>query len=240
MSESDAASVATVFYNFFISQADPQRIMQMVGAAPLEDQKKDVLMQALKSIHQKSSAQKILQMMSTAETDAAEHPRLRQLRVYTEPRPVSDNGGITRTVTKLFISGVLHEPNADGDRPVSVQVDSEEGRELARQISEQLEAGRHWAFPDTGRTTTVHELELAKNAANKEAYLDFVAQNSANPEFEGKFVAFVHGKFEGSDSSRSDLVRSMYDKFGNVCMYVGRSSGVEDVLTATPQVLHQE
>ena len=240
LTESDAASVATVFYNFFVSHDDPRRIMRMVDAAPLEDQKKTVLRQALKSILEKSDAQKILQMVSAAETDDAGRPRLRHLRVYTEPRPVPDNGKIAKMATKLVIRGILHEPNTNGDRPVSMQMDSAEGLDLAEQISEQLKVGRHWAFPDTGRSATRHELELAENAVNKKAYWDFVAQNSTNPEFEGRLVAFVHGKLQGSDSSRPDLVRSMYDKFGNVCMYVGRSSGVEDVLTATPQVLHPE
>lgn len=102
------------------------------------------------------------------------------------------------------------------------------------------ESGRCWESLDTGRAMTKLELELAKNEVNSKAYRDFVVRNSSNPEFEGEFVAFVHGKFEGSDRSRSDLVRRMYDRFGNVCMYVGRSSGVEDVLTTTPQVLYPE
>lgn len=101
-------------------------------------------------------------------------------------------------------------------------------------------SGRCWEFLYADRTMTKIELELAKNEVNSKAYWDFVAQNSSNPEFEGKFVAFVHGKFEGSDRSRSDLVHRMYDRFGNVYMYVGRSSGVEDVLTVTPQVLYPE
>lgn len=75
------------------------------------------------------------------------------------------------------------------------------------------------------------------NAANRRAYWDFVASNSTNPEFEGKFVAFVHGNLEGDDRSRSTLISRMYDKFGNVHMYVGRSSGVMDVATVSPTVL---
>lgn len=87
---------------------------------------------------------------------------------------------------------------------------------------------------------TRYELERANNAVNKKAYLDFVARNSANPEFKGKFVAFVRGKFEGSDRSQRDLVYRMYDKFGNVPMYVSRASGVADVVTVTPTVLYPE
>ena len=178
-------------------------------------------------------------MASIADLDDAGRPHLRQIRVHTELRPASDNGENT-AVPRLFISGVLHQPGGRDDRPVSVQMDSEEGRRLAELISEQLGVGRYWAFPDTGRTVTKYELERAKNAVNKKAYLDFVAKNSSNPEFEGKFVAFVHGKFEGSDRSQRDLVYRMYDKFGNVPMYVSRASGVVDVVTVTPTVLYPE
>ena len=87
---------------------------------------------------------------------------------------------------------------------------------------------------------TKYELERARNAINKKAYLDFVAHNSADPEFRGKFVAFVHGKFEGSDRSQRDLAYRMYGKFGNVPMYVGRASGVVEVVNVTPTVLYPE
>lgn len=140
LSEIEVASVSTAFYNFFMSKDAPQRIIRIVDSAPLEDQKKAVLKQALKSIHEKSDAQKISQMRSVAELDAAGHPHFHQLQIYTELRPVSDNGEITKMVPKLVISCVLHEPNTHDDRPVSVQMDLEEGRSLVKQISEQLEA----------------------------------------------------------------------------------------------------
>ena len=92
----------------------------------------------------------------------------------------------------------------------------------------------------TDATKSRYESERAKNAVNEDAYLDFVSHNSTNPEFKGKFVAFVHGKFQGSDRSQLDLISRMYDKFGNVYMYVGRSSGVAYVETVTPKVLRQE
>ena len=89
-------------------------------------------------------------------------------------------------------------------------------------------------------TKSRYESERAENAINENAYRDFVSSNSDNPEFKGKFVAFVHGKLQGSDRSQMDLIYRMYDKFGNVYMYVGRSSGVEYVETVTPKVLRQE
>ena len=61
-----------------------------------------------------------------------------------------------------------------------------------------------------------------------------VSLNSANPEFEGQFVAFVHGRLQGRDRSQSDLTSRMYDKFCNVPMYVGRSSGAVDIAIVTP------
>ena len=79
-----------------------------------------------------------------------------------------------------------------------------------------------------------------RNSDNEDAYRAFVSRNSTNPEFKGEFVAFVHGKFQGQDRSRLDRIYRMYDKFGNVPMYVGRSSGAMDVAIVTPTVLSLE
>lgn len=84
-----------------------------------------------------------------------------------------------------------------------------------------------------------HEEERGKNRHNEDAYWAFVFRNSDNPEFKDCFVAFVHGRFQGRDRFRSDLVSRMYDKFGNVPAYVGRSSGVVDVVRV-PAVVRLE
>ena len=81
--------------------------------------------------------------------------------------------------------------------------------------------------------------ERAKNRHNEDAYRAFVPRNSGNPEFKDRFVAFVHGRFQGRDRFRSDLVSRMYGKFGNVPMYAGRSSGAIDTVRV-PAVLCPE
>lgn len=91
-----------------------------------------------------------------------------------------------------------------------------------------------------GNPRVEYDAEHARNKHSEDAYWAFVSRNSANPEFEGQFVAFVHGRLQGRDRSQSDLTSRMYDKFGNVPMYVGRSSGAVDVAVVTPTVLCPE
>lgn len=58
--------------------------------------------------------------------------------------------------------------------------------------------------------------------ANIKAYEAFVRQHAEDAEFKDKYVAFVHGKYGGSDTSEIALVCRMYDRFGNVEMYVDK------------------
>ena len=58
------------------------------------------------------------------------------------------------------------------------------------------------------------------NYDNRKAFEAFVVKHAKDPEFKDKYVAFVHGKYEGSDESMHSLICRMYDKFGNVAMYV--------------------
>ena len=60
------------------------------------------------------------------------------------------------------------------------------------------------------------------NYVNRKAFEAFVDQHKEDARFKHKYVAFVHGKYQGSDLSMTPLVHSMYDKFGNVDMYVDR------------------
>lgn len=140
LSEPDVVSVINVFYNFFINRASYQQMIRLIDATRLQEQKKDVLKQVLKNIHEKSDAQKVTQMKTIAELDVAGHPHFHQLRIYTEFRPVSDNGKITKLVPKLVVSGLVHEPNVHDDRTVLIQMDLEDGRKLAKEFSNQLEA----------------------------------------------------------------------------------------------------
>lgn len=60
------------------------------------------------------------------------------------------------------------------------------------------------------------------NYANRKAFEAFVDQHKEDARFKHKYVAFVHGKYRGSDPSMTPLVHRMYDEFGNVEMYVDR------------------
>lgn len=58
------------------------------------------------------------------------------------------------------------------------------------------------------------------NRANRKAFRAFARLHAGDARFKDKYVAFVHGKYEGSGPAMIPLVHRMYDKFGNVPMHV--------------------
>lgn len=61
------------------------------------------------------------------------------------------------------------------------------------------------------------------NSDNRDAFDRFVSPRAGDPDLRGKYAAFVHGKCQKAGANQSDLVDEMYEKFGNVKMYVGRA-----------------
>ena len=181
LSESDVSCILDAFCGFFAGRDGPRRMARAVDAAPLQESKKSVLKEVLKSMHEKAGAQKTARMRAVAAPGAAGRPGRRRPGARAGSRPAPGDGGAAGRV------GHGPEPDRNGD--------------------------------------------------NEDAYWAFVSRNSASPELRGMFVAFVHGKFQGHDRSQLDLIYRMYDRFGNVPMYVGRSSGVMDTATVTPTVL---
>lgn len=57
---------------------------------------------------------------------------------------------------------------------------------------------------------------------NETAFEQFKERNLNNPKYTGKYVAFVNGKLEGMDEIENRLVKKIYNKFGNVEMFVGK------------------
>ena len=74
------------------------------------------------------------------------------------------------------------------------------------------------------------------NHENKNAFENFVKTNLDNPEFKNKFVAFVNGEFQDLSDKRNALIEKIYDKFGNVDMYVDQVTDQKKViLIDTPE-----
>ena len=80
------------------------------------------------------------------------------------------------------------------------------------------------------------KLTSNENIENKNAFTDFVQTNLDNPKFKNKFVAFVNGIFQDVGDKRNALIEKMYDKFGNVDMYVDKITAQKKViLIDTPE-----
>ncbi len=65
---------------------------------------------------------------------------------------------------------------------------------------------------------------------NKTAFEKFLKENINNPKYRNKYVGFVNGNIEDYvSSSEGDLIRKIYNKYGNVEMYVGKISEIQDI-----------
>ena len=71
---------------------------------------------------------------------------------------------------------------------------------------------------------------MTDNNENQQAYDLYVKNNSGNLKVQEKYVVFVNGKFEEIGNSKIELVTKMYEKHGNVEMYVGKVSGKKDIV----------
>lgn len=77
-----------------------------------------------------------------------------------------------------------------------------------------------------------------ENAINKNAFEDFIKTNLCNPQFKNKFVAFVNGEFQDVEDKQNILIKKMYNKFGNVDMYVGKITDKKEIaLIDTPEFI---
>ncbi len=75
-----------------------------------------------------------------------------------------------------------------------------------------------------------------RNSGNKKAFEDFVEMHLDNPEYADKYAVFVDGCFQKHGINQIDLVKEMYDKFGNIEMYVGKiSSSKTTIIMDTPE-----
>jgi len=71
---------------------------------------------------------------------------------------------------------------------------------------------------------------------NETAFEQFKERNLNNPKYTGKYVAFVNGSYQGANEKRSDLVKTIYKRFGNVKMFVDRIVSEErEILLDSPE-----
>ena len=75
-----------------------------------------------------------------------------------------------------------------------------------------------------------------ENSKNKNAFDNFANVHLNDLEYKNKFVAFVNGTFQDVGDKKNALIKKMYDKFGNVDMYVHKITDQRKIiLIDTPE-----
>lgn len=62
------------------------------------------------------------------------------------------------------------------------------------------------------------------------AFESFLKENIDNVQYHDKYVAFVNGNLQGVDDKRVNLIKLMYERFGNVKMIVEKVTEKQEVL----------
>ncbi len=86
------------------------------------------------------------------------------------------------------------------------------------------------------KSNSLKDIANNKNSKNKRAFEDFIQTHLQNPEYVGKYVVFVDGHFQKHGIDKIALVKEMYDKFGNIEMYIAKiSSPKTTIVIDTPE-----
>ena len=86
------------------------------------------------------------------------------------------------------------------------------------------------------KTTFSCECVDDENTRNEIAFNEFLKTHLNDPKYKNKFVAFVNGKLQDVGNKKNALIEKIYDKFGNVDMYVDRVTHQKEIiLIDTPE-----
>ena len=91
-------------------------------------------------------------------------------------------------------------------------------------------------FANALKSISLKNITNNKNSKNKRAFEDFVKTHLQNPEYAGKYAVFIDGHFQKYGVDKITLVKEMYDKFGNIEMYIDKISSLKTTIVIdTPE-----
>lgn len=80
------------------------------------------------------------------------------------------------------------------------------------------------------------EAEAVTENINRIAFKQFLEENLHNLEYMDKYVAFVNGVLQDSSEVEVELVKKMYEKFGDVDMHIGKvSAEIQSGMIESPE-----
>ena len=110
LADPEIKSITRVFYNFFYGVADEsENVAHAINNSDLNRGKRSVLLDTLEKTRNGVDKSKIRQHAQRNILKTSGHPRLDQLGIMTEFRPISDGDKMTKFVPLLAIDGLLHD-----------------------------------------------------------------------------------------------------------------------------------
>lgn len=114
---------------------------------------------------------------------------------------------------KIVLSERMSHFHQDIDDPTEIR------KQYHRRVVDLLCILDHSMFVHNSADPQLFE-ELPQD--NEQAFEQFKEKNIHNPEYTGKYVAFVHGILQGVGNVENQLVKEMHQKFGNVPMFIDK------------------
>ena len=139
LTDAKIKSITRVFYNFFYDVAnESENVAHAINNSDLNREKRSVLLDTLEKIRNGVDKNKIRQYAQRNMLKTFGHPRLGQLGIMTEFRPISDGDKITKFVPLLVIDGLLYDRDVQS-KHITVQFDLAGAKNLVEQLKSSID-----------------------------------------------------------------------------------------------------
>lgn len=139
-SDKDLTSLARLYLDLLMTKISVAARKDVESAAGMDDDKRALLVGIAEKMRGAIDAGKIEDNMALSGIRYLGHPRVVRLDVYTEFRPLSENGAIRRVVPHLVVDGMVHTGMGGTRQPIKFQMDRATARHIAKELQSQIDA----------------------------------------------------------------------------------------------------
>ena len=127
------AELISIFYNFTVGKRNPDKIFTIIDTAKLDEEKKKVLKETVRKIHEKTDLDSVSTSITTNFLKTFGYAHTHGFTSVTEFRPISDSNGIKKIIPSLVVSINTHESGID--KIVNFQLNLKEIEKLVEELN---------------------------------------------------------------------------------------------------------
>ena len=132
----DVAELISIFYNFTVGKQNPDKIFTIIDTAKLDEEKKKVLKETVRKIHEKTDLDSVSTSITTNFLKTFGYAHTHGFTSVTEFRPISnEKDGIKKIIPSLVVSIKTHESDNDVDGVINFQLSLKEVEKLIDELN---------------------------------------------------------------------------------------------------------